>query len=69
MVARGYSTETSFERLLITVGRFQQRSLRRYDLHKALVGNEIKLTAPEIDYLFDLLTGFKRLPTTLLGLK
>lgn len=69
MSSRHYSSEEAFERLLRSVDRLSQRSLRRYELHKAAVSNGIKLTAPEIDFLFDVLTGFKNLPTTLLGQK
>ena len=34
--------------------------MRRVDLHKALVKNQVGLTAPEIDFLFDVLTGTTR---------
>lgn len=30
--------------------------MRRVDLHKAIIANQVKLTAPEIDFLFDILS-------------
>jgi len=30
------------------------------DLHKAVVNNHVGLTAPEIDFLFDLLAGYNQ---------
>ena len=43
--------------------------MSRYDFTKAVIANGWKLMQPEIDYLFDLLTGFKNLSSTLLGHK
>jgi hypothetical protein len=67
MVQRRYSPEEAFEKLLRSVNKFDQKSMKRYDFHKAVTSNEILLTSPEIDFLFDILTGFKNLPSTLLG--
>lgn len=69
MRARSYTPEAAFERLLHSVRRVDSRTLRRYDLHKALAANEVALTSPEIDYFFGLLTGHKNLSSTLLGLR
>lgn len=69
MNQRGYAPEAAFERMLHTTRRVESRTLRRYDLHKALTANEVALTSPEIDYLFDQLTGHKNLSSTLLGVR
>lgn len=61
MAKRRYTASQAFDKLLISVKRTAERSLRRYDFHKALVDNEVLLTSPEIDFLFDVLTGFKSL--------
>lgn len=57
MFERQHATEGAFERLLRTSERWVQKSLRREDLHRALAKNQVALTAPEIDFLFDLLAG------------
>lgn len=67
MQSRKYDSEEGFERLLRSANRIGQRTLHRYEFHKAVVENGVKLTAPEIDYFFDILTGFKNLSSTLLG--
>ena len=58
-----------FQYMLKTVQRETQKSFKRYDFQKAIVAAGIKLTAPEIDYLFDVMTGFRNLNSTLLGHK
>lgn len=57
---RGYPAEDGFERLLRSVSRGQQKSLRRYDFQKAIKQEDIGLTTPDIDFLFDLLAGNDR---------
>lgn len=69
MNSRSYAPASAFERLVHSVGRADKMTLRRYELQKALTANGVPLTFPEIDYLFDVLTGFKGLPTTMLGAK
>lgn len=67
MKSRNYDSEEAFERLLRSANRMDQRTLPRYEFHKAVVDNALKLTAPEIDYFFDVLTGFKNLSSTALN--
>jgi hypothetical protein len=67
MKSRNYDSDEAFERLLRSVNRIDQRTLPRYEFHKAIVDNSVKLTAPEIDYFFDVLTGFKNLSSTALN--
>lgn len=55
MFQKQYSTKTAFDRLIRTVDRFGVNTLRRVDLHKACIVNRVGLTAPEIDFLYDLL--------------
>ena len=45
----------AFERLIRSCDRLAEKSMGRIDFHKACVINKIGLTAPEIDYVFDLL--------------
>ena len=68
LASRFYSSGDGFELLLRSVNRVAEGTLRRYDIHKAVISQNILLTAPEIDYLFDTLTGFKMVPNTLLSL-
>lgn len=55
MFQKQYSTKTAFDRLVRCVDRFGINTLRRVDLHKAFIVNRVGLTAPEIDFLCDLL--------------
>lgn len=57
MFSKQYCTKTAFERLCRSTDRFTQMSLTRYDFHRAVVINRIPLSTPEIDFLFDMLTG------------
>jgi len=57
MFNKQYATFSAFTRLLRSINRFEEKTLRRNDFHKAIVVNGVGLTAPEIDYLFDLLAG------------
>ena len=68
MQGRQYSAQQAYERLLKTSGKGNEQ-MGRYEFHKAVVDNELKLTAPEIDFLFDFLTGFRNLSSTRLGVK
>jgi len=56
MFIKQYSTSCAFERLLRTADRLVQKTMRRPDLHVASVMNGVGLTAPEIDFLFDILS-------------
>ena len=60
LLRRGYPAEDAFERLLRSVSRSQQKTLRRYDFQKAVKAEEIGLSTPDIDFLFDLLAGNNR---------
>ena len=67
MNLHSYSAIESFERLLRTTDRLSERNLRRYDFHKAIAANNINLISPEIDFLFDCLTGHKNINSTILN--
>lgn len=56
MFIKQYSTSCAFERLLRTADRLVQKTMRRPDLHVACVMNGVSLSAPEIDFLFDVLS-------------
>jgi hypothetical protein len=68
MALKSYSSDQTFE-FLLKAGGCSGTSFKRYDFQKSIVSAKIALTAPEIDYLFDLMTGFKQLNSTLLGHK
>ena len=55
MFQRQYASQGAFERLMRSVDRLAQKTFRRVDFHKAMITNQVCLTAPEIDFLFDLL--------------
>jgi len=38
-----------------SVDRLAEKTFRRVDFHKAMITNSVCLSAPEIDFLFDLL--------------
>jgi hypothetical protein len=42
--------------LIRAADRLAENSLTRIDFHKGCIINQVKLTAPEIDFLFDMLT-------------
>lgn len=67
MAQRRYSSEQAFERLVRSAGLEPHSKLKRYDFQKAIVANGLQLMQPEIDFLFDVLTGFRNLKTTMLG--
>jgi hypothetical protein len=56
MFVRSYPAQIAFERLLRSSDRFEQKTLRRQELHKAMLSNSAQLTAPEMDFLFKLLS-------------
>lgn len=55
MFIKQYSTSCAFERLLRTSDCLVRKTLRRPDLHVACIKNGVGLSAPEIDFLFDIL--------------
>jgi hypothetical protein len=57
MFNRQYPSNGAFERLVRSVDRLEENNLRRVDLHKGMINSQVGLTAPEIDFLFDLLAG------------
>lgn len=56
MFIKQYSTACAFERLLRSCDRLKFKTIRRPDLHLAMVKNNVGLTAPEIDFFFDCIT-------------
>ena len=59
MFSRQYPTEGAYQRLIRSCDRLAEKTMSRVEFHKAVVINKIGLTAPEIDFLFDLLTAGK----------
>jgi hypothetical protein len=57
MFSRQYPTEGAFQRLIRAADRLAESTLARVDFHKACIINQIKLNAPEMDFLFDMLTN------------
>lgn len=57
MFVRQYATQNAWQRLVRAADRLFEGSLRRVDLHKGIIANQVKLTAPEIDFLYDILSG------------
>lgn len=57
MFVKQFSTICAFERLIRSVGRLREKSLRRYDLHMSLIDNNVELTMPQIDFFFEVLTN------------
>lgn len=57
MFVKQFSTICAFERLVRSAGRLREKSLRRHDLHMSLVDNNVDLTAPQIDFFFEVLTN------------
>jgi hypothetical protein len=57
MFNKQYNTKTSYERLVRSSDRLDKLSMRRYDFHRAIIINRIQMSYPEIDFLFDTLTG------------
>ena len=55
MFIRQFPTNSAFDRLLRSADRFNEKTLKRADLHKAILLSNVGLTAPETDCLFDLL--------------
>lgn len=50
------SSELAFDALCRSVGRFVEKSLTRSMFHKAMVSNDVGLSAVQIDALFASLT-------------
>ena len=59
MFNKQYPSNGAFERLIRSADRFHEKTLRRVDFHTALVSERLNLSAPEIDFLFDLMAGSK----------
>ena len=57
MFVRQFSTVCAFERLVRSAGRLREKSMRRSDFHFSLVDQGVELSAPQVDFLFDVLTG------------
>lgn len=45
MFTRQYNTHSAFDRLVRTADRFKEKTLRRVDLHKAIMANKVNLNA------------------------